>query len=97
MNTGMKRKPAEVPGGPEYLWLKNLGARIRALRLLRGLKQQALALPAGLSQSTVSRIEQGLVMPTISQLAVFAQVLGTTLDQLLRREEAGFTIRIENL
>jgi transcriptional regulator with XRE-family HTH domain len=48
------RKPAKHPA------LRHLGARIRNLRLQRGISQEALADRAGIARSYMSGIERGV-------------------------------------
>ncbi|GGU22509.1 transcriptional regulator [Streptomyces violascens] len=57
--------------------------RIRALRLARGWSLEELAGRAGLSQSTLSRIENGQRRLALDSLVTLARALDTTLDQLV--------------
>lgn len=57
--------------------------RIRALRIARGLSLADLAARAHLSQSTLSRIENGQRRLALDQLVTLARILDTTLDQLV--------------
>jgi len=57
--------------------------RIRALRLAHGLSLEDLAVRARLSQSTLSRIENGQRRLALDQLVTLARVLDTSLDQLV--------------
>ncbi len=57
-----------------------LGQRLRALRLLRGLSQQKLAVRAGLHWQTVYRTERGLTAPSWKAMRSLADVLGVGLD-----------------
>ncbi|MCI4143788.1 helix-turn-helix domain-containing protein [Streptomyces sp. MMS20-AI2-20] len=61
--------------------------RIRALRVAQGWSLEELATRAGLSQSSLSRIENGQRRLALDQLVVLARALDTTLDQLV--ESAG--------
>ena len=65
------------------------GFRIAMLRLDRNWSQQELAERLGISHSTVSRYEDGLVMPSISTLIRLRETLETTLDYLLAGILAG--------
>ncbi|MCF3964642.1 helix-turn-helix transcriptional regulator [Streptomyces fuscigenes] len=57
--------------------------RIRALRLAQGWSLEELAGRARLSQSTLSRIENGQRRLTLDGLVTLARALDTTLDQLV--------------
>ena len=62
--------------------LKRLGARIRALRLERGLTQAELGAPY-IGRSGVSQIESGSSSPSLSMLAALARRLGVEVRDLL--------------
>lgn len=57
--------------------------RIRALRVAQGYSLEELAARAHLSQSTLSRIENGQRRLALDQLVTLARALDTTLDQLV--------------
>ncbi len=57
--------------------------RIRALRVAQGLSLEELAGRAKLSQSTLSRIENGRRRVALDQLVTLARALDTSLDQLV--------------
>ncbi|MFB7645898.1 helix-turn-helix domain-containing protein [Streptomyces sp. NPDC056084] len=57
--------------------------RIRALRLAQGWSLDELASRANLSQSTLSRIENGQRRLALDSLVTLARALDTTLDQLV--------------
>ncbi|WP_420834039.1 helix-turn-helix domain-containing protein [Streptomyces antarcticus] len=57
--------------------------RIRALRVAQGWSLAELASRAHLSQSTLSRIENGQRRLALDQLVVLARALDTSLDQLV--------------
>jgi transcriptional regulator with XRE-family HTH domain len=58
--------------------------RIRALRVAQGLSLEELASRAYLSQSSLSRIENGQRRLALDQLVTVARALDTTLDQLVQ-------------
>lgn len=61
-----------------------LGQRLQAARRAAGLTQQQLCHQAGLSYSTLAKIERGAIKaPSIFTIQSIAAVLGTTLDNLL--------------
>ncbi|MFD5968403.1 helix-turn-helix domain-containing protein [Streptomyces sp. NPDC060311] len=57
--------------------------RIRALRVAQGWSLDELATRANLSQSSLSRIENGRRRLALDQLVTLARALDTTLDQLV--------------
>ena len=57
--------------------------RIRALRVAQGWSLEELAARAQLSQSTLSRIENGQRRLALDQLVTLARALDTSLDQLV--------------
>ncbi|MFF1672848.1 helix-turn-helix domain-containing protein, partial [Nocardiopsis flavescens] len=57
--------------------------RIRALRVAQGWSLEELATRARLSQSTLSRIENGQRRLALDSLVTLARALDTTLDQLV--------------
>jgi transcriptional regulator with XRE-family HTH domain len=61
--------------------LRRLGLALRGLRLDAGLTGQQLAQQAGLSQSTVSRIELGQAIPSISDIEGWARVTRASSQQ----------------
>lgn len=63
---------------------KQLGHRLQAARQAAGLTQQALCQRAGLSYSTLAKIERGAIKtPSIFTIQSIAAALGTTLDDLV--------------
>jgi len=68
------------------LELMPIAQRLKALREVAGMSQQALAVSAGLSVSLVSQIERGSrVDPRMSTIAALATALGVSLDELVGR------------
>lgn len=68
--------------------LKTLAAQLKAARQEKGLSQRAMAERVGVPQAHVSRIEQGLVNPTVTTLDQFAAVLELELRLMPRSLEA---------
>jgi len=52
----------------------------------RGLTQEQLAAAAGSTFSTISRLERGLVVPTLSTINKLAQALDVDVEELLTTE-----------
>jgi transcriptional regulator with XRE-family HTH domain len=65
-----------------------LGAAIRALRIKKEAKQQAVAEAAGITVAHLSKIERGLTNPTWGTVVAIAEALDTSLLQLAKRYEA---------
>ncbi len=59
-----------------------LGARVRAWRVDRGLSQSEIERRAGLAHNAISRIETGEVAPRLATLERIADVLGISIEQL---------------
>src|SRR5665213_3138546 len=69
---------------------KGLGARLQAARQAAGLTQQALCQKANLSYSTLAKIERGAIKsPSIFTIQSIADALGTSLDNLIGKSDAG--------
>jgi FMN phosphatase YigB (HAD superfamily)/DNA-binding XRE family transcriptional regulator len=63
---------------------KGLGRRLQAMRVTAGLTQQALCQKAGLSYSTLTKIERGAIKaPSIFTIKSIGEALGVGLDELL--------------
>jgi len=60
-----------------------LGERIRAARLERGLSLRATAAEAAISPSLLSQVETGKVQPSVSTLYAIVSCLGLSVDELL--------------
>lgn len=65
---------------------EELGGRIRARRIERGLKQWELASDVGASQGQISAYEQGFHYPWLDVLFRIAAALETTVSELCREE-----------
>lgn len=65
---------------------EQLSWRLRHLRKLAGLSQEALARRAGVSRNFLAQIERGESVPTVSVLRRLATALKTTVSQLLGEE-----------
>lgn len=63
------------------------GRRLRALRKLRNLTQEALGERAGVSGKLVGQIERGGGNPSLETIAQLAHALGIELPELVRFEE----------
>lgn len=66
--------------------MKNVGFKISELRKAKNMTQMELADKMGISFQAVSNWERGNSMPDISKLPEIAQLLGTTVDEMLGEE-----------
>ena len=62
---------------------KQFGARIRELRLDKGLSQEELAFKAGVHRTYLGGIERGERNPSLKNIAAIAKALGVALPELL--------------
>ncbi|MGC4943846.1 helix-turn-helix domain-containing protein [Kribbella sp. DT2] len=69
--------------------LAGVGARLRALRQARGTTLADLASETGLTASTLSRLENGKLRPTLEQLLPLARAHGVPLDDLVAAPPTG--------
>jgi XRE family transcriptional regulator, regulator of sulfur utilization len=65
-----------------------LGAAIRALRIEKDAKQQAVAEAAGITVAHLSKIERGLTNPTWGTVVAIAEALNASMAALAKRWEA---------
>lgn len=73
----------------------HLGRKISRLRELRGMKQDTLALELGISQQSVSKLEQSEVIED-STLEKIALVLGIPADSIRNFDEEKMIYNIQN-
>jgi len=71
---------------PEAI-LFDVGTRLRLLREQHGLSQRALAKRAGVTNSTISLIEQNRVSPSVSSLTKVVGGLPMTMAEFFREED----------
>lgn len=83
---------AAVNGRPAYSCytdeVQHLGARLRQLRIKRGLKQEELAERLDVDQSTVSNVERGKTGTGISTLIQWVDECGGSLEIRMPADEA---------
>jgi transcriptional regulator with XRE-family HTH domain len=78
----MKARPdAHITGAPS-----DLGPRLRAIRLRRGIGLRELARRLDLSPSSISQIETGKIRPSVRTLYALASEFGVTVDEVLFNE-----------
>ncbi|MFF7485661.1 helix-turn-helix domain-containing protein [Streptomyces luteogriseus] len=84
----MTRQRGQVPSpSPPPPWVlqrrRQVGERIRAVRLAANLTQERLALAAEIDRPSVVRIEQGQQSPTLDTLIRLADAIGVPLRDLV--------------
>src|SRR5256884_6855549 len=76
----MKEKPAAPKIADAQ---SDLGPRLRAIRLARGVGLRELARRLDLSPSSISQIETGKIRPSVRTLYALASELGVIVDEIL--------------
>lgn len=71
---------------PEKQLAQTVGAIIASRRKARGLTQAELAEQMDIEKETISRIETGVISPTLTRLAQLAECLDCDMSELLRAE-----------
>jgi transcriptional regulator with XRE-family HTH domain len=69
--------------------LEGVGPRLLALRRARGVTLKDLAVETGLTSSTLSRLENEKLRPTLEQLLPLARAHGVPLDDLVQAPPTG--------
>ena len=64
---------------------KAVGAAISQARTAKGLTQEQVAEALGIGMEAVSRMERGVVMPSLSRLVEFAELFDCPIETLLKR------------
>jgi transcriptional regulator with XRE-family HTH domain len=59
-----------------------IGARIRALRQAKGFTQEDIAFPAGIDRAGLTKLENGMKVPSVLQLIRIAVVLEVEVGDL---------------
>jgi len=75
---------------------KQIGERIKAARLAKGLSQEQLGEQLGVSFQAVSTWEQGKFLPDSDRLPALAKVLDLSLDALFSEEEKNWELKPVN-
>ncbi len=74
-----------------------VGKRIYQLRVERNISGNALARRAGISQSTISAVENGMKSPTVYTLSKICRALDVTLAEFFSGETKPVPLRHETL
>jgi transcriptional regulator with XRE-family HTH domain len=75
---------AQPPQCADMVLAKDIGIRIRKLRLLKRLKQRELGELIGRTEDAVSQMERGINVPTLETLVSVSQALAVSLDELVQ-------------
>lgn len=75
----------------------DIGKQIRALRIRRGVTQEAMAQQLGVSPQAVSKWERGTATPDIAMLPALSVYLGVSIDELFSLSEDARMERIQNM
>ena len=67
--------------------LMNIGKKLRALRIKRGLTLEELASRSELSKGFLSQLENDVTSPSISTLEDITEVLGISLEAFFKEEK----------
>ena len=81
----MQRRQRQIQ--PTGLKARAVGAVVRELREQAGHSQERLSAECGFDRTYISRVERGIINPTVSRLWKIAQALKTPLSQLAKRME----------
>ena len=76
----MQRRQKQIQ--PTNLKAKAVGIVVRELRKQAGHSQERLSADCGFDRTYISRLERGILNPTVSRLWTIADVLETPLSQL---------------
>ena len=81
----MQRRQKQIQ--PTDLKLKAIGAVVREFRGRAGHSQERLSGECGFDRTYISRVERGIINPTVGRLWQIADALKTPLSQLTKRME----------
>ena len=81
----MQRRQRQIQ--PTDLKARAIGAVVRELRERAGHSQERLSAECGFDRTYISRVERGIINPTVSRLWRISDVLKTPLNQFAKRME----------
>lgn len=81
----MQRRHRQIQ--PTDLKAKAIGVVVRELRDQAGLSQERLSADCGFDRTYISRVERGIINPTVSRLWRIAEILGSPLSEVAKRME----------
>jgi transcriptional regulator with XRE-family HTH domain len=81
----MQRRQRQIQ--PTDLKAKAVGVVVRELREQAGHSQERLSSECGFDRTYISRVERGIINPTVSRLWRISDVLSAPLSQVVKRME----------
>ena len=81
----MQRRPKQIH--PTDLKMKAIGTVVREFRERAGRSQERLSGECGFDRTYISRVERGIINPTVGRLWKIADALETPLSHLTKRME----------
>jgi transcriptional regulator with XRE-family HTH domain len=81
----MQRRQRQIQ--PTDLKAKAIGVVVRELRDQAGISQERLSADCGFDRTYISRVERGIINPTVSRLWAIADALHTPLSQIAEQME----------
>jgi transcriptional regulator with XRE-family HTH domain len=81
----MQRRQRQIQ--PTNLKAKAIGVVVRELREQAGHSQERLSADCGFDRTYISRVERGIINPTVSRLWKIADALETPFSQIAKRME----------
>ena len=81
----MQRRQRQIQ--PTDLKARAIGVVVRELREHAGHSQERLSNECGFDRTYISRVERGIINPTVSRLWKIADALDTPLSQIVKRME----------
>jgi transcriptional regulator with XRE-family HTH domain len=81
----MQRRQKQIQ--PTDLKMKAIGAIVREFRESAGHSQERLSGECGFDRTYISRVERGIINPTVGRLWQIADALKTPLSQVAKRME----------
>jgi transcriptional regulator with XRE-family HTH domain len=84
----MAIKPSKRVEGNRDDLAKSIGRKLKEFRKSMGMTTKRLAEETGLSAPLISRIENGLVMPSVPSLEMLSNVLKTDIGSFFQKNEA---------
>ena len=82
----MRTKPTKDTEGNKDDLAKSIGRKLKEIRKSMGMTTKRLAEETGLSAPLISRIESGLVMPSVPSLEMLASVLKTEIGVFFQKD-----------
>jgi transcriptional regulator with XRE-family HTH domain len=81
----MQRRQRQIQ--PTDLKARAIGVVVRELRDQAGLSQERLSADCDFDRTYISRVERGIINPTVSRLWRIADILGSSLSVMAKRME----------